>query len=165
MLGPAFGHPWLGAALGMVPIVAHLALTRRRRDALVLTLWTAAIGLAVDTAQIAGGTLRFDAGTVASWLPPPWLVLVWAQFAMTFHFGLKWLKGRLLAAALFGALGGPLAFLAGQRLGVVALHPDLWPSLVSLALTWGVAIPAAVRLAERQSDRDGIATYRWPAAR
>ena len=165
VLGAAWGHPWIGSALGVVPIAVHVALAERRRDASALTLWTAAVGLAVDTAQIALGTLRFDGGAVAAWLPPPWLVLVWAQFAMTFHFGLQSLQGRPAHAAIFGALGGPLAFLAGARLGVVTLHPTVWPSLLSLAVAWAVAIPAAVAFAERQSGRPGIATYRWPARR
>jgi hypothetical protein len=161
VLGAAWGRPWLGSALGVLPIVVHVAMSRRRGDAAVLALWTAALGVVVDAMQIALGTLRFDVGTVVTWLPPVWLVLVWAQFAMTFHFGLAWMKGRPLRAAVFGALGGPLAFLAGGRLGVVTLHPALWPSLVSVAATWAVAMPAAAWLAERQSDREGIAAYRW----
>jgi len=165
VLGAAWGHPWIGSALGVVPIVVHVALAERRADALVLALWTGAVGLAADTLQIALGTLRFDVGTITATLPPPWLVLIWAQFAMTFHFGLRWLQLRPLRAALFGALGGPLAFLAGGRLGVVTLHPALWPSLVGLAIVWAAAIPAAVALAERQRDRPGIAAYRWPAPR
>ena len=59
--------------------------------------------------------------------------------SITFHFGLRWLKGRPGWAVLFGAIGGPLAFLAGRRLGVVTLHPDLWPSLLSLAASWSLA--------------------------
>lgn len=162
VLGAAWGRPWLGSALGVLPIAAHVALSRRRGDAIVLALALAAIGTAVDGSQIALGTLRFDAGTVVPWLPPLWLVLVWAQFAMTFHFGLAWMKGHVLRAAVFGALGGPLAYLAGARLGVVALHPDTWPSVVSLAVTWAIAMPAAAALAERQSGRPGVAAYRWP---
>lgn len=165
VLGAAWGHPWIGSAVGVVPIAIHVLRSRRRRDALVLTLATAAIGLAVDSVQIALGTLRFDVGTITSWLPPPWLVLVWAQFAMTFHFGLAWLKGRPGRAAMFGAVGGPLAFLAGRRLGVVVLHPDLWPSMVTLALGWSIAIPAAVWFAEQQSGRVGIAAYRGRGSR
>lgn len=161
VLGAAWGRPWLGSALGVLPIVAHVALSRRRGDAAVLALATAAVGVVVDATQLALGTLRFDVGSVVAWLPPLWLVIVWAQFAMTFHFGLAWLKGRPLRAAAFGALGGPLAFLAGARLGVVTLHPATWPSLLSLAVTWSVAMPVAAWCAERQSGRAGIAAYRW----
>lgn len=165
VLGAAWGRPMLGAVLGVVPIAIHLALARRPADAAALVAWTTTIGLAVDTAQIALGTLRFDAGVVAAWLPPPWLVIVWAQFAMTFHFGLRWLQGRSLAPALFGVVGGPLAFLAGERLGVVTLHPEVWPSVASLAVTWAIAMPAAVWLAARQRGRAGIDAYRWPRPR
>lgn len=161
VLGAAWGRPWLGSALGILPILVHVTMARRRADAAALALWTAAIGVAVDATQIALGTLRFDVGTVVAGLPPLWLVLVWAQFAMTFHFGLAWMKGRPLGAAVFGALGGPLAFVAGARFGVVTLHPALWPSLVSLAVTWALAMPVAAWLAERQSGREGIAAYRW----
>jgi hypothetical protein len=162
VLGAASGRPWLGSALGILPIAAHVGLSCRRGDALALAVATAALGVAVDVPQIGLGTLRFGIGAVVPWLPPPWLVLVWAQFAMTFHFGLGWLQRHPLRAAAFGALGGPLAFLGGARLGVVALHPALWPSLLSLALTWAIAMPLAAALAERQSGRPGIAAYRWP---
>lgn len=159
VLGAAWGHPWIGTALGLVPLLVHVVLSQRHADALALILATAAIGMLVDGVQIALGTIRFEVGTVAPWLPPPWIVLVWAQFAMTFHFGLRWLQGRPGRAALFGALGGPLAFLAGRRLGVVTLHPELWPSLVSLAVTWGLAMPAAFFVAARQTG-PGLASYR-----
>lgn len=165
VLGAAWGHTVLGTVLGALPVLAHLGLARRRRDALVLVLWSTAVGVVVDTLQIAIGMLRFDVGSVVPWLPPPWLILIWAQFAMTFHFGLRWLQGRPGWAALFGALGGPLAFLAGRRLGVVSFHPEVWPSLVSLAITWSLAMPAALRLAERQSGREGIGGYRWASRR
>jgi len=52
---------------------------------------------------------------------------------------------------------------AGRRLGVVDLHPDLWPSLLSLAVLWSLALPASMWLSERQAPRDGAGEYRWPA--
>jgi hypothetical protein len=163
ILGAAWGHAWAGTCLGLLVVAAHLTLARRRRDELDLALWTAAIGVAVDTTQIGLGTLRFDAGTIVAWLPPPWLVVIWMQFAMTFHYSLRWLNGRPSRAALFGGVGGPLAFYAGRQLGVVDLHPDLWPSLMSLAVLWSLAMPASMWLSGRQARRDGAGEYRWPA--
>ena len=50
--------------------------------------------------------------------------------------------------ALLGALGGPLAYLAGERLGAIDLAAGPVPLLV-LAVAWGSVIPLLVGLSER----------------
>jgi hypothetical protein len=161
VLGAAWGYAAAGTCIGLLTLALHFGLAQHRRAELELALAAAAIGLCVDTTQIWLGTLHFGAGTVVAWLPPPWMVVIWMQFATTFHYSLRWLQHRPLRAALFGAVGGPLAFWAGRRLGVVELHPDLWPSLLSLAVLWSVAMPLSVWLAEHQAQGEG--EYRWPA--
>lgn len=160
VLGPAWGYPWTGTAIALVLIGCHLGLVHRRRDELVLMGTAALFGTVVDTLQIAAGLLRFPTGTLLGFLPPPWLIVLWAQFAATFHYSMQWLKGRPWTAALFGALGGPLAFIAGQRVGVVAFHPAAWRSLLSLAVVWSIAMPLLLAVAARQNGREGIGQYR-----
>ncbi|MEO8603814.1 MAG: DUF2878 domain-containing protein [bacterium] len=160
VLGPAWGYPWTGTLIALALIAAHLGLARRRREELELMLSAAALGVVVDSLQIAIGALRFPVGSVVDWLPPPWLIVVWAQFAATFHYSMRWLKGRPWSAALFGAVGGPLAFAAGARLGVVQFHPAVWPSLVSLAVVWASVMPLLLRLAARHEGRAGLGEYR-----
>jgi Protein of unknown function (DUF2878) len=160
ILGPAWGYPWSGTLIALALIAAHLCLARRRREELELMLWAAGVGVAVDTLQIEIGTLRFPVGSVVAWLPPPWLVVLWMQFAATFHYSMRWLKGRPRSAALFGAVGGPLAFAAGQRLGVVQFHPAVWPSLLSLAVVWAAALPLLLTIATRHNGREGLGEYR-----
>lgn len=165
ILGPAWGYPWTGTLIALALIAAHLSLARRRRDEIELMLGAALIGLVVDTAQIGLGTLRYPVGPLVSWLPPPWLIVLWMQFAGTFHFSMRWLKRRPALAALFGAIGGPLAFAAGRRLGVVEFVPAIWPSLLSLAVAWAVAMPLLLRLAARHDGHEGCGEYRWRARR
>ena len=160
ILGPAWGYPWTGTLIALALIAAHLGLARRRRDELELMLWSGAIGTAMDTLQIAIGTLYFPIGSVVSWLPPPWLIVLWIQFAATFHFSMRWLKGRPWIAALFGAVGGPLAFAAGRRLDVVQFHAAVWPSLLSLAVVWGAVMPLLLAIAARHAGREGLGEYR-----
>ena len=160
VLGPAWGRPWTGRAIALVLLSCHLALVERRGDELALMLAAATIGVVVDSAQIAAGLLRFPSGTILGWLPPAWLIVLWAQFAATFHFSMGWMKGRPRTAALFGAVGGPLAFLAGHRLGIVDFHPAGWPSLLSLAVVWGAVMPLLVAIAARQDGRAGVGQYR-----
>lgn len=160
VLGAAWRWPQAGALVGLACLAAHVALARRRRDEIALAAAAVATGAIVDTLQIRLGTLAFPTGAIVAWLPPPWLLVIWAQFANTMHFSMRWLLGRPRTAAAFGALGGPLAFWAGQRLGAVDLDPRLWPSLLVLAFLWSLALPLLVRLAARQAGRPGAGEYR-----
>ena len=90
--------------------------------------------------QIAAGTYRFTSGTVIDALPPPWLLAMWAQFATTFRFSLRSVIARPVPAMLFGVAGGPIAFLAGDRLGAVTLLPPLAYGLCRLSISWAIAL-------------------------
>ena len=68
--------------------------------------------------------------------------------ATTFNVSLRWFKQRLLFASLFGALGGPLAFLAGERLGGV-VFTDYAAGLGALALGWALLMPLMMILSNR----------------
>ena len=65
---------------------------------------------------------------------------MWAQFATTFRFSLRSVVTRPVLAVLFGAAGGPIAFLAGERLGAVTLLPPLGQSLFRLSISWAIAL-------------------------
>jgi hypothetical protein len=47
-----------------------------------------------------------------------------------------------------GGSGGPLAFLAGERLGAV-MFPDMYLAMAVLALGWACLFPLMTKLAER----------------
>ena len=62
----------------------------------------------------ATGWLRYAAPLPA--LPgPAWIATLWVAFAMTLQHSLQWLMARPLAAVLFGAIGGPLAYWGASR--------------------------------------------------
>ena len=99
-----------------------------------------AIGLIVEWYQISAGTYQFDAGVLREGWPPPWLIAMWAQFATVFRFSMRGIMRRWWSAAIFGAIGGPLAFIAGERLGAVTLLPPVATGLVRLAAAWAIAL-------------------------
>ncbi|MFN7977225.1 MAG: DUF2878 family protein [Vicinamibacterales bacterium] len=66
---------------------------------------------------------------------------------------------RWCSAALFGALGGPLAFVAGARLGAVVLATPLVPVLGRLSVVWAVAL-ALMALVTRAVARGAPGAYR-----
>jgi len=158
ILGAAWHAPWAGTALGAVTLTVHLALARRRADELALVIVVGIIGTLVESIQIGLGTLVYDRGVIIPALPPAWMLLLWMQFAATLNFSLSWLLDRRKAMA-FGAIGGPLAFVAASSLGVVSLDPRLWPSILSLAILWGIGVPLAATAASRQQGRPGAGRY------
>ncbi|MEZ5294077.1 MAG: DUF2878 domain-containing protein [Vicinamibacterales bacterium] len=150
VLGAASGHALAGSVVALAGLGLHLALCRSRRAEWTLVAVAGALGLVVDSAQTALGLLTFPSGTLAGWLCPPWIVVMWMQFATTFRFGLRPLLERPAWTALAGAVGGPLAYLAGERIGAVALGEPRAAALAVLGVVWAVALPTLGAMARRR---------------
>ncbi len=161
VVGAALGHGDAGAALAAALVGLHLYLARERGCELALLALATCTGLAVETWQLQAGTYRTLSGAAPAGLPPAWLLALWAQFATTFRYSGRAVLARPATAMLFGALGGPLAFLAGERVGAVALTTPLWPGLVRLAVGWTAALALFSWVARRAADRD-VPIYRMP---
>ena len=84
---------------------------------------------------------------------------MWMLFACTLRYAFGWLYGKPLLAALLGAVGGPAAFWAGQRLGAVSFHPTPGLSLGVLAIVWAALLPTLMGVAAR-IDSQGGGAYR-----
>ena len=140
VVGGAWDRPWTGFLIAAILTSVHLTLSLDRSIEARLVALAIAVGVVVEMVQIAAGTYRFRSGTVLDALPPPWLLAMWAQFATTFRFSLRTVIARPIRAALFGAAGGPIAFLAGERLGAITLLPPLTHALLRLSISWALAL-------------------------
>jgi hypothetical protein len=160
VFGAAWSYPWAGSALGAVTLATHVVLAERRLEELRLACLVGIIGACVESLQMAVGTIAFvSAGSVVSWLPPAWLVVLWMQFAGTLRFSLRWLTHQPVAAMTFGAIGGPLVYAGVSRLGIVRFHAPQWQSLLLLAVLWAAAMGVATWAARRNSH-SGTGRYR-----
>jgi hypothetical protein len=139
VLGAARGSAWLGVAAAMPALALHAWRYRRMPAAgLILPAVAVVLGAVVDGALGLAGL-----APVGGW-PAPWMLALWALVATALTASLAWLRGRPLLAAAFGAVGGPLAYGAGARLGAIA--PMGWELLLAVALAWAVALPALCAL-------------------
>ena len=146
VLGGAHALPWLGVAITAVAVAIHLALVSTPgRDALLI-LAVAAIGAFWDGLLAGLGLLQYPSGMVLPWLAPVWIIALWAGFATLLPVSLRWLLGRGWLAALFGAVGGPLAYYAGMKLGAVSF-PDPVAAFAALAGGWAILTPLACWIA------------------
>lgn len=146
VLGTAAGMPWVGP-LFLVPVLAvDLSFSGDRAGELKLLLSAGLIGFLFDTALVSAGIFSPLQHLVPRPFSPPWMVGLWLNLAATLNLSLSWLRGRYLSAALFGAVGGPLAYYGGARLGATEALPS-WNGMLILAVGWGVMMPLLVWLA------------------
>ena len=148
VLGAAWHFPGTGMVISLSLVGVHLWIADDRLAQWKLALIAASVGLVVDTAQLWLGVFSFSQGVVFEGLPPPWMSVLWIQFATTFHYSLNWLSRRYLTSALFGMGGAPLAFFAGERLGAIEFLPPRFLHYGILAFTWSIAVPVLVFAAD-----------------
>lgn len=159
VLGAANGQPWMGPVVVLAIVALHLRAARRPAVEARLVAGAVLLGLAADSLLLATGWIAYPNG---GWIPgvaPYWIVSLWALFATTLNVSMRWLSGRAALAALFGAVGGPLSYLAGARLGAMSFV-ETAPAVAALAVVWAVAMPLLMKLASRF---DGTADRSRPA--
>ena len=155
VLGGAYGLPWIGTGIALVIVAWHLTHAVRPKQELLLVLSAAAIGALFDSLLVAFGWLAYPSGTLIAGTAPHWIVALWMLFAITLNLSLAWLKRRLFIAVLFGAVGGPLAYLGGAKLGALSFVAPT-PALIALAVGWALFTPVLVNLSLRF---DGFVTH------
>lgn len=141
VLGASSGRPWLGTFLGWGLVCVHLALSNERGREVRLLACALILGFAVDTAHLRTGALVFFAGSMHPDYAPPWILVLWVQFASTLRYCMHWLRGRFVLGAILGFCAGGAAYAAGVRLGAAQFGPDLARSVLQIAVSWGLAVP------------------------
>src|SRR5512135_1708871 len=146
VLGAGHGMPWLGVVVVPLVLLCNLVLSADWRQELVVALGAAVMGFSVDTGLVAAGVFTPVPFLLPRPFSPIWMVMLWVNQATTLNGCMAWLRGRYLAGALFGAVGGPLAYLSGAKLGAASLPST--NGLVILGITWACAFPALLAAAD-----------------
>jgi hypothetical protein len=110
------------------------------------------LGIVSESILLSAGVVAYAGEVGAASIPPLWIVAMWSNFAITLNHSLAWLQRNLWAAGVVGGLAGPIAYLAGSRLGAISLVAPV-PAVLALAVVWGTALPVLFRLALRLRRR------------
>ena len=148
VLSAAAGYPWMGAVLASAIIGWHVWHAPLPEAELKLIGVAIVIGAVWDSLLVWWGWLAYPSGMLVSFAAPYWIVIMWALFATTLNVSLRWLKDRWAYAVLFGAVGGPLAYFAGQRLGAVKFVETEY-ALLGLLWGWALFTPGLLALSRR----------------
>ncbi|MFN0303838.1 MAG: DUF2878 domain-containing protein [Burkholderiales bacterium] len=148
VLGAANGWPAFGTSAAIAIVCWHLSLATYPRPELILVIIAAVIGALWDSVLVALGWIQYPHGTLIAGVAPHWIIALWMLFATTLNVSLGWLKRSVPIAAIFGLIGGPLAYLGGAKLdALVLLEPTF--ALVAQAIGWAVLTPLLLRIANR----------------
>lgn len=155
LFGAGTHRSWLGAIALLAFTAWHFRAVPNPRAEFVIVLVACAVGFVVDTAFIQANLLAYAEPLPFAAVAPYWILGMWVNFALTLNGSMRWLHGRYLLSALLGAIGGPLAYVAGIRLGAAELLSSGLVVYGALAGVWALAVPLLVLATERVNRR-------WP---
>ena len=145
VMSGATTQAWIGSIIVLALIGIHILLIQNRQGEVLLILSAMGIGAVWDSFLVWQQWLDFPYGKFTESTAPYWIIMLWGLFATTLNTSLVWLKQKLALASVFGALAGPLAYLAGQNLGAVTFV-DSTMAIISLSIGWAIFTPLLLSL-------------------
>jgi hypothetical protein len=146
--GVAAGRPELGVAVAAVAVLLHLRAAQEPRRELMLIGIAAFAGVAFESVLALSGWVRSSDGWLIGGRTPLMMVLLWGVFATTLNVALRSLRHRYVVCAVIAAVGAPLAYQAGERIGAMQWVSAL-PALLLVSAGWTVLLPVLMRAAQR----------------
>ena len=148
VLGAAQGWSHAGPLFALAIVAGYVARAPKPRRELLLVAIAVAAGALADSLLAAAGWVDYQGAAPIEGAAPYWILALWALLAVTLNVSMRSLRGRPALGALLGLIGGPLAYLGGEKLGAVVLAQPL-PALAALAVVWALATPLLLSLALR----------------
>ncbi|MGB5258377.1 MAG: DUF2878 domain-containing protein, partial [Woeseiaceae bacterium] len=156
VVSAAASFPAVGTLVIAVAAFVHIARSEDRQHEIRLLALAAVIGLFWESALVSAGLVQYGTQSLLPGIAPFWIVAMWVLFATTLNVGMRWLRKSAIVAALAGAIGGPLSFVAGEKAGAVTF-PDASTALFAIGLGWAVFLPLLVRFASRNDEPAALA--------
>ena len=148
VLGAAKGWPWVGVIAAVMIVTWHLARAVTAKKEIVLLAIAFLLGALFETLLVQTAWIHFFNGNLIPGIAPYWMVALWVIFATTLNVSLRSLRERWGLAAILGALGGPIAYYAGARLGALEFV-SLGAALSLIGVGWGILTPVLFEVARR----------------
>lgn len=143
--GAGKGLQWPALLSATVYIASQLLISPHPRRDLCRVLLALACAFGVDGAAAGSGSVLYAAAPWG-WIPPPWILALWASFAMTLAVSMAFLQRHWLLPLLFGFLLAPLAYVSASRgFAAVQFSQPAWHGLMLLGAAWAAALSLLCR--------------------
>jgi Protein of unknown function (DUF2878) len=147
VLGAANDLIWPGAVSFGGMVAWHLGPGNQAHGDWGLLLVAALLGLILDSLWIQLGIVTYETPLPSARLAPLWILLLWMSLALTLNHSLSWLLQKPGLAGALSAVASPVSYYAGERIGALTIHVDMWKATLILGLAWAACIPLLLRLA------------------
>lgn len=145
VLSAAQGQPWIGTVAAAAIVARHVLRAAQPQQEVNLIVNVVILGALWDSLLVMLEWISYSSGTLIAGAAPHWILALWALFATSLNVSMRWLKQRLLWAAVLGAISGPLSYWAAARLGAAQFVEPLL-ILVALAVGWALIMPGLMLL-------------------
>lgn len=126
--------------------MVYMIQARYKKEAFILLLLIMLLGPIFDQCLLSFGLIEYKS-QFSEYVVPIWIVALWGLFATTLNISLSWLKHYKFFAVLFGLIGGPLAYIAAEKLNAIQLMNSY--ALLLLALGWALLTPLSFVIAKK----------------
>ena len=147
ILGASWNQLHVALGLSSLILLVHLHITNYKNNDLKLLVFSGFIGFLFDGALQYTGMILYNNPGWNFPLTPLWIVMLWLLFSVTLNHSLAWLKNRTILSLLFGSIGGPLAYVAGDKLGAITISTP--ETIIALAVGWAIITPLLIKQSEK----------------
>ncbi|MDC0182594.1 DUF2878 domain-containing protein [Nitrosomonadales bacterium] len=144
ILGAAMNETFTAVILSLSLLAVHLLIIDQKLNEIKLILIAGFIGFLFDGIIQYYKLIIYNSPGWEFPLTPIWIIILWMFFAITLNHSLVWLRNRMILSSIFGAIGGPLAYLAGEKLGAIIITQQL--SLLLLSIGWALITPFLISI-------------------
>jgi len=143
LLGASLGHFWLGFLCSLLFAAIMLVFGGKAKADIRIVSIGLILGVAIDSSFAASGWILYAMPWDLVSLAPLWIIALWLSFSFTLNHSMDFLRHNYVVAALFGLLGGPLAYWCADRLfNVIEYGTDMSLVMIGLGVCWACVIPA-----------------------
>ncbi len=140
-LGASSGSNWVGPLVVFLLIATQFYLFKIEKVVLAFIVLIGIFGSLADSILLYFGFFNFQLEPVLPWSYPIWMSALWFNFAICMFISLSWLDRRYILSSLFGFIGGPLSYIAGESFGAISIGEQLLNSALVIGVFWGLITP------------------------
>lgn len=144
MFSAAQNKAWIGIVVGLpiicLQILWQYFIAKNTKNLLQLLAYITLAGVIIDSAIVSSGLVVYSDNIFAPYISPPWIMVIWAQFALIAQALLDRLASRYVLLSMLCLIGFPLAYFAGARIGAATLAHE-WFSALLIGIIWAIVLP------------------------